>query len=93
MDDLVELWEKPRAGRAIIAGWRQWADAGEISSGLPRYLINRTGATKIGEIRPGRFYLFQIPGTHHLLRPVVTLKDGYRQAMEERANEFFYAQQ
>ncbi|HHX63874.1 MAG TPA: PAC2 family protein, partial [Chloroflexi bacterium] len=53
MDELVELWETPLdKDNYMIAGWDQWADAGEISSGLPRYLIEHTGARKIGEIRP-----------------------------------------
>jgi proteasome assembly chaperone (PAC2) family protein len=91
MNDLVELWERPESAKYMIVGWQQWADAGEVSSGLPEYLIAHTGARKIGEIKPDRFYLFQIPGTHHLLRPVVRLKDGYRQHLEQRRNEFFFA--
>jgi len=92
MHDLVELWEKPVAEeKYMIAGWHQWADAGSISSGLPRYLIGQMGAQKIGVIKPDIFYLFQIPGTHHLLRPIVRLEDGYRKALEPRKNEFFYA--
>ena len=91
MSELVELWEKPAAGKSMIAGWHQWADAGTISSGLPRYLIEQTDATKIGRIKPGAFYLFQIPGAHHFLRPVVKLNEGYREALERRRNEFFYA--
>ena len=91
MNDLLELWEKPASGRYMIAGWRQWADAGDISSGLPQYLVDETGAAKIGEVKPDGFYLFQIPGTHHLLRPVVKLVDGHRQSLQRRNNEFFYA--
>ena len=91
MNDLVELWEKPAPANYMIVGWHQWADAGEVSSGLPQYLIDHTKARKIGEIKPGEFYLFQIPGTHHLLRPVVKLEDGYRVHMEERQNEFYFA--
>ena len=64
----------------MIAGWHQWADAGSISSGLPLYLIEQTQARKIGRIKPDGFYLFQIPGAHHLLRPVVKLNEGYREA-------------
>ena len=91
MDDLLEVWQKPAASEVyMIAGWHQWADAGEISSGLPQYLVDHLGAVKIGEIKPGTFYLFQIPGTHHLLRPSVKLNDGHRQEMESRSNEFFY---
>ncbi len=91
MDELVELWERPGTARTMIAGWHQWADAGQVSSGLPQYLIRQTHARKIGEIKPGRFYLFQIPGTHHLLRPVVHLKDGHCERMEPRSNAFHYA--
>lgn len=91
MNELVELWEKPASGKHMIAGWHQWADAGAISSGLPRYLIEQTHATKIGSIRPDGFYLFQIPGAHHFLRPVVKLDEGYRERLQQRRNEFFYS--
>lgn len=92
MDDLVEFWEKPVAEEIhMIVGWHQWADAGAISSGLPQYLIDHTGARKIGEIKPDGFYLFQIPGTHHFLRPKIKLDQGYRQDLESRTNEFFYS--
>jgi hypothetical protein len=75
----------------MIIGWEQWADAGEVSSGLPQYLIEHTGARKIGEIHPDRFYLFQIPGTHHLMRPQVRLVDGYREEMTVHRNDVYYA--
>ncbi|MFQ5612072.1 MAG: PAC2 family protein [Anaerolineae bacterium] len=92
MDDLVEILEKPLAEEIyLIAGWHQWADAGAISSGLPQFLIEQSGARKIGEIKSDEFYLFQIPGTHHFLRPEIKLDDGYRKALSTRTNEFFYA--
>jgi len=75
----------------MIAGWRQWADGGNVSSGLPQYLVEQTHARKIGEIGPDGFYLFQIPGTHHLFRPKVTLDEGYREELEPRRNEIFYS--
>ena len=91
MDNLVKLWKKPVAEEMfLIAGWHQWADAGSISSGLPQYLIKHTAAKKIGEIERDGFYLFQIPGTHHLLRPEIKLDEGYRQALSTRKNEFFF---
>ena len=74
----------------MIAGWQQWADAGAISSGLPGYLIRRTQAKKIGHIRSQEFYLFQIPGMHHLLRARVELDQGYRKQLTSRRNEFFH---
>lgn len=74
----------------MIAGWNQWADAGSISSGLPLYLIQKLNAKKIGEITDDGFYLFQLPGAHHFLRPEIHLKDGYRQSLDKPKNELFY---
>lgn len=92
MNDLLDLYEKPAPKNAcMLAGWRQWADAGSISSGLPRYLVEQTGARKIGEIRPNGLYLFQFPGTHHYLRPEIKLEDGYRAELRVKKNEIFYA--
>jgi proteasome assembly chaperone (PAC2) family protein len=92
MDELVDLWERPELEEIyMIVGWRQWADAGSISSLLPEYLIQMTEAKKIGEIKPDGFYLFQIPGTHHFLRPEIKLEEGYRQALRINKNEIFYA--
>lgn len=91
MIDVLRLWEKPGASEIyMIAGWHQWADAGSISSGLPRYLIERTGAKKIGEIKSESFYLFQIPGAQHWLRPEIKLEDGYRKTLHTRRNEFYF---
>jgi predicted ATP-grasp superfamily ATP-dependent carboligase len=90
MNELVEFWEKPTA-KYMIAGWHQWADAGAISSALPLYLIEQTRAKKIGRIKPDGFYLFQIPGAHHFLRPFVKLNEGYREELQQRQNEFFHA--
>jgi proteasome assembly chaperone (PAC2) family protein len=91
-NNLVELAEQPIAAETyMIAGWRQWADAGSTSSKLPRYLIDQTRAKRIGEIRSQGFYLFQIPGTHHWLRPKVKVENGYTKKLQARRNEFFYA--
>lgn len=91
MPETFELTEKPEAREIyMIAGWRQWADAGSVSSGLPEYLIQQTGARRIGSIRPDGFYLFQIPGTHDLVRPVVQFKEGYPETLETPRNELFY---
>ena len=92
MTDALNLWELPTAKEIyMLAGWRQWADAGSVSSGLPEYLALQAGARPIGEIRPDGFYLFQIPGTHHLLRPLVTFEQGYPKSLQRSRNELFYA--
>jgi len=53
----------------MLVGWRQWADAGSVSSGLPDYLIQWLHAERIGAIRPDGFYIFQFPGTHEPCAP------------------------
>ncbi len=91
MSDTFELWETPKAReKYLLAGWHQWADAGSVSSGLPQYLIEKTNARRIGELNAEESYLFQIPGTHHFLRPQVKLEEGYRLSMSTHNNEFFY---
>lgn len=91
MNDSVELWEKPGAAEIyMIAGWRQWADAGALSSNLPQYLVNLTEARRIGVIKTYGYYLFQIPGMHYFLRPEIKLQDGYRRSLKNRKNEIFY---
>jgi len=91
MDALVQLWERPEADEVyMIAGWEQWADAGSISSGLPGYLIEQSHARQIGEIDSNGFYLFQLPGAHHFLRPQITLKEGYRRALTAPKNGLYY---
>jgi proteasome assembly chaperone (PAC2) family protein len=91
MANPVQLWQKPQAEKIyMIAGWNQWADAGALSSGLPQYLIEQTGAEKIGEIASDGFYLFQLPGTHHLLRREVKLNEGLVESVSSRTNEFYY---
>lgn len=91
MSEIVELNEKPQAEEMyMLIGWRQWADAGSVSSGLPEYLIEQTQARKIGRMRDDNFYLFQVPGTHDLVRPVVEFHDGYPVALDVQRNEFYY---
>lgn len=91
MSESFEIWEQPESTEIVmIAGWRQWADAGSISSRLPQFLIDQSGAHQIGAVPPDGFYLFQIPGTHDLVRPVVKFDHGYPESLQTRSNEFFY---
>ncbi|RME72871.1 MAG: PAC2 family protein [Chloroflexi bacterium] len=93
MTRALSFWKTPPTDENyMVAGWRQWADAGSTSSGLPQYLIELTGAERIGSIASQDFYLFQLPGTHHLLRPEIKLQQGYRQSLGRHTNEFYYAQ-
>jgi proteasome assembly chaperone (PAC2) family protein len=91
MVDALDLWKKPKAKEMyMLAGWRQWADGGSVSSGLPEYLVQLMAAEPIGKIRPDGFYLFQVPGTHDLVRPVVRFEEGYPKALETQHNDFYY---
>jgi len=91
MTTSLNLWETPQAKEIyMLAGWRQWADAGSVSSGLPEYWIQRSKARKIGELGPDGYYLFQFPGTHDLVRPVVKFNQGYPESLEVPKNEIFY---
>jgi len=92
MNELIDIWQRPSSvGAYLIAGWRQWADAGNTSSALPQYLVELLGARKIGRIKPNGFYLFQVPGTHHFLRPEVRLEEGHTKAVETHDNDFYWA--
>ena len=93
-DDLLNLQPSTEA-KYLIAGWRrQWSDGGEISSGLPRYLIDKRNARRIGSMGPEvarRCYPFQVPGTHDTYRPRVAYRDGLPDAEMRRDNNFFDA--
>lgn len=89
----LELLEQPETRPMyMIAGWRQWADAGTVSSNLPEYLVQETGARQIGSMDSGGFYMFQIPGTHDLVRPVVRFEDGYPVSLETPSNDLYYTE-
>lgn len=91
MDELIRLDEKPTAQAInMVAGWHQWADAGAISSELPRYLIKHLDARKIGQITSDPFYLFQVPGTHGYLRPEIKFENGHCTAITLHRNELYY---
>lgn len=93
MTDTYELWEQPKISPTfMIVGWRQWADAGSTSSGLPQYIIDQTKARRIGTIKPGGFYLFQFPGTHDLVRPVVKFNQGFPEFLQSQKNDFYFAE-
>ena len=91
---LLDLYEKP-AAQYMIAGWKpQWSDGGEISSGLPQYLIDKLDAKKIGEMGHDismMCYPFQVPGTHDAFRPGIAYRDGLPTREIFRENYFYDA--
>jgi len=88
---MIEWLRKPEAEEIyMIAGWRQWADGGSVSSGLPEYLVDTLGAEKIGHIKSDGLYLFQTPVSQFLFRPQVKFEQGYRQKMVGPRNDIYY---
>ncbi|MEM9950438.1 MAG: PAC2 family protein [Chloroflexota bacterium] len=93
MTNALNLWDIPQHDNMqMIVGWRQWADAGSLSSGLPKYLAQETNARKIGTIKPDGFYLFQFPGTHDLARPIVRYEEGFPVELETPHNDIYYSE-
>jgi len=93
-DRALELNEKPYA-KCLLVGWdHQWSDGGSVSSGLPRYLIEKLRARKIGEMSgpvSAKCYPFQVPGTHDRHRPRVVYGDGLPTKDMSRENGFYDA--
>ena len=93
-DELIKLESKPIA-KQLIAGWRrQWSDGGEISGGLPRYLISKLNATQFGEMGTEvskLCYPFQVPGTHDTYRPRAAYSEGFPVQPMTRRNRFYDA--
>ena len=94
-DELVTFKDKPASAQFLIAGWRrQWSDGGRISGGLPRYLIEKLGAKKIGEMGQtvsDMCYPFQVAGTHDTFRPLSSYEDGLPSKPMHRENYFYDA--
>ncbi len=77
----------------MIAGFNQWANAGNVSSGIPEYLIEKLKARRVGHIRKNDFYIYQMSGSHYMFRPPVKYVDGYEEYyQEEPVNDFHYAE-
>lgn len=93
-EQLVTFTEKPQA-EYLIAGWRrQWSDGGRVSGGLTRYLIEKLGARKIGEMTNDvslDCYPFQVAGTHDTFRPLVAYQEGLPNRSMYRENYFYDA--
>jgi predicted ATP-grasp superfamily ATP-dependent carboligase len=83
----------PERPTFMVAGFHEWANAGNVSSGIPEYLIGKLPAKKVGHIRKGDFYLFQLPGSHFMFRPPVKYVDGFEEDYHaEPVNDFYYAE-
>ena len=91
-EDLFTFTDKPDASY-LLAGWRrQWSNGGRISSGLPRYLIEKNGARQIGQFSEyvnRMCYPFQVAGTHDAFRPSAAFHEGLPSVAMSRQNSFY----
>ncbi len=96
MNDLLVLEKeiiKSEKPTIMIAGFNQWANAGNVSSGIPEYLIEKLNARRVGHIRKDDFYIFQLPGSSFMFRPPVKYVEGYEEDyQEETINDFHYTE-
>ena len=91
-EELFTLTNKP-AAHYLIAGWRrQWSNGGRISSGLPRYLIDKNDGRQIGQLSEHvnrMCYPFQVAGTHDAFRPAAAFHEGLPSSPLSRQNAFY----
>jgi len=59
------------------------ANAGNVSCGIPEYLIEKLKAKNVGHIDKDGFYIYQLPGTHFMFRPEVKYVEGYEADYQE----------
>ena len=91
-EELFTFTDKPEANY-LVAGWRrQWSNGGRISSGLPRYLIEKNGGRQIGQMTEyvnQMCYPFQVAGTHDAFRPAASFQEGLPNTAMSRQNAFY----
>ncbi len=79
------LYETPSLFRPwLIAGYKGWIDAGDVSSGSVTFLKQKLGAHRFAEILADGFHQFRDS------RPGVVVEGGLIRHIEFPRNEFFY---
>jgi proteasome assembly chaperone (PAC2) family protein len=81
----LTVYERPEISRPwLIAGYRGWIDAGDVSSGSVSFLKEKLGARRFAEILSDGFYQFKD------FRPAVVVEGGLIHHVDFPRNEFFY---
>ena len=92
MAEELFVFDETQNYKYMISGWRrQWSNGGRISSRLPRYLIDKLHARKIGSMSDyvnNMCYPFQVAGTHDIYRPAASFDDGLPSSAMNRENDF-----
>ncbi len=82
--------ERPKLSKPyLVMGFEGWPDAGKVSSGVITYLRDSLEASKLAEVKPNDFYLFQSPGAE-VGRPVVDIQDGLVKALSPPTTNFWF---
>jgi len=80
------------AGSTLVLAFTGWMDGGDVSTGTVERLVGLTDATKVAEIDPEPFYIYNFPGSMEiaaLFRPPIDIEDGLVKSIEMPTNEFF----
>jgi proteasome assembly chaperone (PAC2) family protein len=86
----LTVYEKPKLVKPyLVMGFEGWPDAGRVSSGVVSYLRDELGTSKLAEVRPDDFYLFQSPGGE-AKRPVISIEDGLVTALNLPTTTFWF---
>jgi len=90
----LHIYEKPaiESGRMLI-GLSGWMDGGDVSTGAIHYLLESLQTTRIAEIDPLGFYIYNFPGSMELstlFRPDTTIENGIVTSYNPPRNRFHY---
>ena len=84
IDEFVTFHQKPKlVNPALIAGFGDWSNAGNVALKSIEYVIRKKGATLFAEIETDNFYHF----TQN--RPVVSIKEGRLQRLNLKRISFY----
>jgi proteasome assembly chaperone (PAC2) family protein len=76
----------------LVLGLSGWMDGAEVSTGTLKVLVDKLYATRIAEIDPQGFYIYNFPGAMEvasLFRPHCKIKKGVIREFEFPDNAFF----
>jgi len=68
----------------MIMGLEGWGNAGKVSTFTVKYIVDKIGAKRFGEIPPERFH------DYFMQRPLTSIEQGLMQSYISPKNELFY---
>jgi len=85
----LTIYGKPKLVRPyLVMGFEGWPDAGRVSSGVVSYLRDKLDTSKLAEVKPDDFYLYQSAGVE-ARRPVTDIKNGLVAALNLTTTTFW----